>query len=180
MPLYTSYQVSNYVYHYHLTHKMPTFSVKDSSAVKDLKYIPIVLKLLKMAKENTTPFYAIMMTSSNGNIFRITGLCVWNLLAFCVGNSTVTSKFPTQRLVTQSFDVFFDLCLNKTLSKQSWGWWFETPSCSSWCHCNGWPHLCMMAWPTMALGPCLNIKTVFPKYGDSHFKDKKVTIPSYL
>ena len=30
----------------------------------------------------------------------------------------------------------FDLCLNKRLSKQSWGWWFETPSCSFWCHCN--------------------------------------------
>ena len=24
-------------------------------------------------------------------------------------------------------DVFFDLCLNKRLSKQSWVWWFETP-----------------------------------------------------
>ena len=35
-----------------------------------------------------------------------------------------------------SFDVSFDLCLNKRLSKQSWGWWFETPSSSSWRHCN--------------------------------------------
>ena len=26
--------------------------------------------------------------------------------------------------------------LNKRLSKQSWGWWFETPSCSLWRHCN--------------------------------------------
>ena len=26
--------------------------------------------------------------------------------------------------------------LNKRLSKQSWGWWFETPSCSIWRHCN--------------------------------------------
>ena len=32
----------------------------------------------------------------------------------------------TQRPVTRSFDVFFDLRLNKQLSKQSWGWWFET------------------------------------------------------
>ena len=30
--------------------------------------------------------------------------------------------------MTRSLDVFFDLCLNKQLSKQSWGWWFETPS----------------------------------------------------
>ena len=26
--------------------------------------------------------------------------------------------------------------LNKLLSKQSWGWWFETPLCSLWHHCN--------------------------------------------
>ena len=47
------------------------------------------------------------------------------LLALCVGNSLVTGEFPTQRPMAQSFDVFFDLCLNKQLSKQSWGWWFE-------------------------------------------------------
>ena len=39
--------------------------------------------------------------------------------------------------VTQSFDIFFDLGLNKRLSKQSWGWWFETLSCPLWRHCNG-------------------------------------------
>ena len=68
-----------------------------------------------------------MMTSSNGNISA--------LLAPCAGNSPVTDEFPSQRLVTRSFDVFFDLRLNKQLSKQSWGWWFETPSCSLWRHC---------------------------------------------
>ena len=41
-------------------------------------------------------------------------------------------SFPTQRPVTRSFDVFFDLRLNKRLSKQSWGWWLETLSCSLW------------------------------------------------
>ena len=41
-----------------------------------------------------------------------------------------------QRPVTRSFDVFFDLRLHKRLSKQSWGWWFETPSWSLWRHCN--------------------------------------------
>ena len=68
------------------------------------------------------------MTSSNGNIFRVTGpLC---------GDFTGPGKFPTQRPVTRSFDVFFDLRLNKRLSKQPWGWWFETPSWSSWRQCN--------------------------------------------
>ena len=64
----------------------------------------------------------------NGNIFRVTGpLC---------GEFTVTSEFPSQRPVTRSCDVFFHLRPNKPLGKQSWGWWFETPSCSLWRHCN--------------------------------------------
>ena len=64
------------------------------------------------------------MTSSNGNIFRVTGpLC---------GEFTGPGEFPTQRPVTRSFDVLFDLRLNKRLSKQPWGWWFETPSWSLW------------------------------------------------
>ena len=58
------------------------------------------------------------------------------LLALCPGNSPVTGEFPAQRPVTRSFDVFFNLHLNKRWSKQSWGWWFETPSCPLWCHCN--------------------------------------------
>ena len=58
------------------------------------------------------------------------------LLAICAGNSPVPGEFPTQRPVTRSFDVFFDLRRNKQLSKQSWGWWFETLSGSLWRHCN--------------------------------------------
>ena len=58
------------------------------------------------------------------------------LLAFCEGNSPVAGEFPTQRSVTQSFDVLFDLRHNKQLSKQSWGWWFEMPLCPLWCQCN--------------------------------------------
>ena len=46
----------------------------------------------------------------------------------------VNDEFPAQWPVMQSFDVFFDQHLNKQLSKQSWGWWFETPSC--WRPCN--------------------------------------------
>ena len=41
------------------------------------------------------------------------------LLAICVGNWQVTGEFPTQRPVTQIFDVFFDMRLNKRLSKPS-------------------------------------------------------------
>ena len=41
------------------------------------------------------------------------------LLALCARNSPVTGEFIPQRPVTRSFDVFFDLCLNKRWSKQS-------------------------------------------------------------
>ena len=58
------------------------------------------------------------------------------LLALCAGNSPVTDEFPSQRPVTRSFDVFFDLRLNKRLRKQSWRGWFETTSYPLWRHCN--------------------------------------------
>ena len=58
------------------------------------------------------------------------------LLAICAGNSPVPGEFPAQRPVTRSFDVFFDLRLNKPSSKQLWGWWFETLSSPLWRHCN--------------------------------------------
>ena len=54
------------------------------------------------------------------------------LLAICAGNSSVTGEFPTQRPVTQSFDVLFGLRRNKRLSTKSWGWWFETLSRPGW------------------------------------------------
>ena len=67
--------------------------------------------------------HAIMMTSSTGNISA--------LLAICAGNSPVPGEFPAQRPMTRSFDVFFDLRLNKRLGKQ----WLETLSSPLWRHC---------------------------------------------
>ena len=58
------------------------------------------------------------------------------LLTICAGNSPVPGEFPAQKPVTRSFDVFFDLRLNKRLSKQSWGWWFETLLRPLWRHSN--------------------------------------------
>ena len=93
---------------------------------------PCRVKILRYwEKKNTSENVVLhdMMTSSDGNIFRVTGpLC---------GEFTGPGEFPTQRPVTRSFDVFFDLRLNKRLSKQTWGWWFETPSWSLWRQCNG-------------------------------------------
>ena len=68
----------------------------------------------------------IMMTSSNGNIFRVTGpLC---------GEFTAHSPHKGQGRGALLFSLI--CALNKQLSKQSWGWWFETPSHSLWRHCN--------------------------------------------
>ena len=70
-----------------------------------------------------------MMTSSNGNIFRVTGhLC---------GEFTGPRRIPR----TKASDAeLWNICaFNKRLSKQSWGWWFETPSRPLWRHCNEAP-----------------------------------------
>ena len=52
------------------------------------------------------------------------------------GEFTGPVELPTQRPVTRSFDVFLDLRLNKRLSKQPWGWWFESLSRPLWRHRN--------------------------------------------
>ena len=62
------------------------------------------------------------------------------LLALCQGNPSIIVGFPSQRPATRSFGVFFDLRLNKRLSKQSKHQWFETPSRSLWRHYNVMPY----------------------------------------
>ena len=52
-------------------------------------------------------------------------------------NSPHKGQWRGERPVTRSFDVFFDLRLNKRLSKQSWGWWFEALRHPLWRHSNG-------------------------------------------
>ena len=78
-----------------------------------------------------------MMTSSNGNIFCDT--CP-------LGRESICHRWiPLRKPVTRSFDVFFDMCLKKRLSKQWKRQWFETPSRSLWCYCNIQPYMCMPA-----------------------------------
>ena len=80
-----------------------------------------------------------MMTSSNGNIFRVTGhLC---------GEFTGHRWIPLTKASDAEFDVFFDLRRNKRLSKQSWGWWFETLSRPIWRPSNGKLfYTCLYVW----------------------------------
>ena len=68
------------------------------------------------------------MTSSSGNIFRVTGhLC---------GEFTGPRWISRTKASDAELWCFFDLRLNKRLSKQPWGWWFETLSWWLWRHCN--------------------------------------------
>ena len=71
----------------------------------------------------------IMMTSSAGIIFRVTGP-FWGE----IHRSSVDS--PLKGPVTRSVGVFFDLRLNKRWSKDSRRRWFRTPCRSLWRHCN--------------------------------------------
>ena len=48
------------------------------------------------------------------------------LLGLCEENPPVSGVFASQKLVTWGFDVFFDLRLNKRLSKQLRRRWFKT------------------------------------------------------
>ena len=90
------------------------------------------------------------MTSSYGNIFRVTGpLC---------GEFTGPGEFPTQRPATRRFVVFFDLRLNKRLSNQPWGWWFETLSWSLWRQCNVDTLSAAMAWDAWGRRRHSNVK----------------------
>ena len=65
--------------------------------------------------------------------------CYWPFVRG-IHRSPVNS--PNKGLMTRNFDAFFDLRLNKR-STQSWCWWFETPSCSLWRHCNELLYNCL-------------------------------------
>ena len=73
-----------------------------------------------------------MMTSSNGNILRVTGL----LFGEFTGHRWVPF---TKASDAEFWCFFFYLRLNKRLCKQSRRRWFETPLRSLWRHCNDWP-----------------------------------------
>ena len=83
----------------------------------------------------------MMMTSSNGNIFRVTGpLC---------GEFTGPGEFPAQRPVTWSFDVFFDLCLNKQ-------WVNNRETGDLRCHCAPYDFT-VMFWEDISHKTCTNV-----------------------
>ena len=94
-------------------------------------YLDVTASWYSLPRKTKIPFHMVhTMAADDGLQFHdiVTKWSFSALLALCAGNSPVTGEFPAQRPATWSFDVFFDLHLNKRLSKQSWGWGFETPS----------------------------------------------------
>ena len=92
------------------------FWILDSTNLDKFKLVTAV----ECSNRNNGEKSVSMMTSSNGTFSP------W--LALCAGNSPVTGEFPSQRPVTRSLKVFFDLRLNIRFSKQSICRWFEKPS----------------------------------------------------
>ena len=115
-------------------------TTKKTKTMEALHYLLSMIEISQRASnmEGVSTTYLIMIFFINDSIswWRHQMETFSALLAFCAGNSPVPGEFPAQRPVTRSFDIFFDLRPNKQLSKQLWGWWIETPSCSLWRHCN--------------------------------------------
>ena len=69
-------------------------------------------------------------------------------------------NWPLKASAVELWCFLFDLRLNKWLSKHSWGWWFETPSCSLWRHCNAdWKNIkCESDWGKLS-GKDITVKS---------------------
>ena len=107
---------------------------KESQYINNIDFTKIMSNMC-ISYTKTLIWYGVLnwWSETQDDVFK------WKhsaLLDLCVENSPVTGEFPLQRPVVRSFAVFLDLCLNKLLSKQSWAWWFETPSRSLWRHWN--------------------------------------------
>ena len=91
----------------------------------------------------------VMMTSSIGNIFRVTGpLCE---------EFTGHHKGQWRRAL-----MFSLICArtNRWIKQFSWGWWFETPSRSSWRHCNGTDDDAPLHWSKHTTCPLWGCRTL--------------------
>ena len=99
--------IFHHVLHHDITDRTAMTAAEHNSNVGLTKHTTY----LTLMGEQWAVCCEYVMTSSNGNIFHVTDpLC---------GESPVTGEFPSQRPVMRSFDVFFDLPMNKQLSIQS-------------------------------------------------------------
>ena len=108
----------------HWTYKMPVKYILSSVWVRLSIFSPLSILQYVGLYVFSLPI-SIPMTSSNGNIVRVTGhLC---------GEFTGHRWIPRTKASDAELWCFLWSALNVRLSKQSWGWWFsETPSRPSW------------------------------------------------
>ena len=92
--------------------------------------IMIIIKRLCNCFTNAYTSFTYHAMYVNMFVFICALFCMWS----CVDIGKTCSHWMSNKMF--EFDVFFDLRLNKRLSKHSWGWWFETPSRSLWRHRN--------------------------------------------
>ena len=130
------------VWCFHLFKDKPAISVtfvvkgvwlKQKMCFQITKYQKVIVQNPNIEKHSKSENCLFYLNKGRWALFR----CTWwrhqmeissALLTLFAGNSPVPGEIPAQSPVTRSFDVFFDLHLNKRLSKHSWCWWFETPS----------------------------------------------------
>ena len=125
--------------HSQLTRVIKTFICKH------IKYIKTLSKCYSMTRYDINKYafpLAVTCDFTTSYRSRIYHICLTAQVVNFQLISGVTFQVPhastywyhcsfntaRHKKVTQSFDVFFDLLLNKRMRKQSWGWWFETPS----------------------------------------------------
>ena len=102
-----------------------------------------------------------MMTSLNGNILCITG-------HFC-GEFTGHRWIPRKKDQWRGALMFSLICaLNKRLSKQSLGWWFEMPLHLLWRQCN--KYSIMHQWKQHCICWYMGIGTKWPPYCRQQFQ----------
>ena len=125
-----------------------------TTSIPEIKKRSYLMSSVRLYKKICTVYstYTLQAPCSRFSLFR--GLSSANFIYICIYNGDVIKwkYFPRywlfvrwinrspvnspQRPEPRSFDVFFDLCPNKRLSKQAWGWRFETPSRSLLRHCD--------------------------------------------
>ena len=125
--LWSLFCIDDLVFHYSVLVRYP---------LQDIYNVSIIYKKNPLSHRHLTKWPSVKINNFHDYVIK------WKHFPrhwpFVRGIHQFTSpgEFPAKRPVTRSFDVFFDLRMNKRLSKQSRSGWFETQSRSFWRQCN--------------------------------------------
>ena len=103
-----------------------SFHLNNLDIRRSSNFIFHVIKKIK----NASTVWRSMMTSPNGNIFRVTGHLCGKFTGCCIGDSPHKGQWRGALMCSL-------ICAwKKRLNKQPRRWWFKTPSRSLWRDCN--------------------------------------------